>query len=252
MLALTELPLLDRVSAWLLQISPYLIVMTIFTALYMFIPNTKVRLVPALVGGVSAGVLWAAIGKLFTALVMFTSRLTVVYAGFALVVAALLWTYFGWLILLIGAQLSFYAQNRHYLRLGLSELRLSAVEYEDLSLTVMYLIGQAHKVGQQRWSVNTLAAALGLPGVAIAQVAAALERAQLLTATDNDTLLPARDTGQIRLQEILEVARNVRSGHLDPQGLSVAPVTRLSARLAASLRESCGERTLGDLIDEPA
>ena len=55
--------------------------------------------------------LWAAVGKMFTAFVVYSTRLTIVYAGFAFVVAALLWTYFGWLILLAGAQLSFYVQN---------------------------------------------------------------------------------------------------------------------------------------------
>ena len=70
------------------------------------------------------------VGKLFTELVVYTSRLTIVYAGFAIIVAALLWTYFGWLILLVGVQLSFYAQNPSYLRLGLQELKLSSVELE--------------------------------------------------------------------------------------------------------------------------
>ena len=66
---------------------------------------------------------------------VYSTRLTIVYAGFAVVVAALLWTYFGWLILLAGAQLSFYVQNPAYLRLGLQQLRLSSVELEQLALT---------------------------------------------------------------------------------------------------------------------
>ena len=128
-------------SAWspsAQKVSPYFMVAAIFTAVYMFVPNTKVKWKPALIGGVTAGILWAAVGNLFTALVVFSTRLTVVYAGFAIIVAALLWTYFGWLILLIGAQLSFYVQNRNYLRMGLTELRLSAVQREQLTLKIMY------------------------------------------------------------------------------------------------------------------
>ncbi len=97
-----------------------------FTALYMMIPNTRVHWRAALTGAVVGGVLWAAVGKVFTALVVYSTRLTIVYAGFAFVVAALLWTYFGWLIMLAGAQLSFYVQNPAYLRLGLQQLRLSS------------------------------------------------------------------------------------------------------------------------------
>lgn len=111
-----ELPLIDRLVAWGISLSPYLIVTALFTALYMFVPNTRVALVPALVGGLTAGILWAAVGKVFTAMVVYTTRLTIVYAGFAIIIAALLWTYLGWLILLVGARLSFYLQNRNYLR----------------------------------------------------------------------------------------------------------------------------------------
>ena len=82
-------------------------------------------------------------GNVFTALVVYSTRLTVVYAGFAIIVAALLWTYFGWLILLIGAQLSFYVQNRNYLRMGLTELRMSAVQREQLTLKIMFLVGRS-------------------------------------------------------------------------------------------------------------
>src|SRR4029077_3086531 len=91
-------------------------------------------------------------------------RLTLVYAGFAIVVAALLWTYFGWLILLAGAQLSFYVQNPSYLRLGLQVLRLSSVELEELALKLMYLVGRAHVSGGERWTVNRLGTQLGGAG----------------------------------------------------------------------------------------
>ena len=70
--------------------------------------------------------------------------------------AALLWTYFGWLILLVGAQLSFYVQNPNYLRMGLTELRMSAVQREQLTLKMMFLIGRAYHDGKTRWSVDSL------------------------------------------------------------------------------------------------
>src|SRR6187549_4072896 len=98
------MPFFERLVAIGEKVSPYFMVATIFTAVYMLVPNTKVKWKPAIIGGVVAGILWAAVGQLFTALVVYSTRLTVVYALFAGIVAALLWTYFGWLILLVGAQ----------------------------------------------------------------------------------------------------------------------------------------------------
>lgn len=252
MQTIATLPLVERLMALALTLAPYAMVTTIFTGLYMFVPNTSVRIGPALIGGLAAGILWAATGKLFTEMVVYTTRLTVVYAGFAIIVAALLWTYFGWLILLIGVQLSFYVQNPSYLRLGLVELKLSSVELEELTLKVMYLIGMAHTRGEVRWRVDTLARELGMPGIAISQVVTALERAGMLTANDKEQLVPARDIGDIRLRDLLEVARNQRSGHAAPRDLTVPKVEALHSSLEAAWRERCGERTLRDLIESAA
>src|SRR6516164_4078938 len=245
-----HLPLLHRLSGTGIVLAPYAMVTVFFTALYMMVPNTRVQWRAALIGALVGGVLWAAVGKMFTAFVVYSTRLTIVYAGFAFIVAALLWTYFGWLILLAGAQLSFYVQNPAYLRLGLQPLRLSAVELEQLSLRLMYFAGRTHVAGGRRWSVNRLANELGLPGIGVAQVATALERAGLLIVTDDDELLPARDIGTIGVYEILDIARNQRSGHVAPRNLPVPPVDRLLASVEEARRSRCGELTLRDLVDE--
>src|SRR5579862_4493065 len=187
---------------------------------------------------------------MFTAFVVHSARLTIVYGGLAFLVAALLWTYFGWLILLAGARLSFYVQNPTYLPLGLQQLRLSSVETEQLALQLMYFIGRVHVAGGRRWSVNRLAAELGLPGIAVAQMATAMEKAGLLIVTDDDELVPARDIARIGVYEILTLARNQRSGHLAPQPLPLPPIDRILQGIEEARRNRCGELTLRDLVDE--
>ncbi len=242
---------MQHINQMALALSPYLMVTAIFTVLYMFIPNTRVHWRPALTGAVAAGVVWAAVGKVFTAFVVYSTRLQIVYAGFAFIVAALLWTYLGWLILLAGAQLSFYVQNPTYLRLGLEELRLSCTELEKLAVKLMYLIARAHLNGGQRWTAGTLALDLGLPGIAIAQMATDLEKAGLLIVTDTGELAPARDIGRITVMEILEIARNQRSGHFAPRQLSIPAVDRLMASLDEARRSRCGDQTLRQLVEDP-
>jgi membrane protein len=244
------MPFGERLIAVALELSPYFMVAAIFTAVYMFVPNTKVKWKPALIGGLTAGILWAAVGKVFTALVVFSTRLTVVYAGFAIIVAALLWTYFGWLILLVGAQLSFYVQNRNYLRMGLTELRMSAVQREQLTLKVMYLIGRSYHDGKTRWSVDTLAHELSMPGIAISRIVHALEGALLLTLTDDERLLPARDLGKISIQEIVDIARNEKAGQVGWRNLKIPAVDTISKTMDDAWRKSCGEMTLRDLVEE--
>ena len=233
-----------------IHLAPYAMVTVFFTGAYMLIPNTRVQWRPALIGALVAGVLWAAIGRLFTEFVVYSIRLQVIYAGFAFIVAALLWTYFGWLILLAGAQLSFYIQNPKYLRFGLWELRLSNVETEQLGLKMMYLVARSNSSDDARWTEGKLAAELGLPGIAMTRLVTAFQQAGLLTVTESDELVPSRDIGRISVCEILDAARNQRSGQITPRSIAIPSVDRLIAAIEEARRQRCGNLTLRDLVDE--
>jgi membrane protein len=248
--AVTAVPFVQQLTQQLVKLAPYVMVTGFFTVLYMFVPNTRVHWKPALIGALTAGVAWAAVGKMFTALVMLSARLTIVYAGFVSIVGALLWTYFGWLILLAGAQLSFYIQNPTYLRIGLQPLRLSCAEMEQLALKAMYLVARTHMNGGPRWTINRLASELGLPGIALAQIGSTLEKTGLLIVTEDDEFVPGRDISRITVQEILQVARNQRSGHSPARGMQIPSVDRLSESLEKAWRDCCAGRTLRDLLDE--
>jgi membrane protein len=246
--ALTHLPLVRTLSSTAIALTPYLIVSAAFAVLYALVPNTRVRVVPALVGGLTGGVLWAAVGGVFTSIIVSTTRLSIVYAGFAIFVAALIWIYFSWLILLLGAQLSFYVQNPSYLSIGMREPRLSNVETEELALSIMYLVAHAHLRGGERWSINSLAAKLVLPGVVLTRIADALEAAGLLVSTAEETLLPGRDSGQIRLREIFSAARAANSVHGEAKRAAPPPVARVCADLEEAWRERLADRDLESLV----
>ena len=100
------------------RVLPYAIVTVVFTFMYAYIPNTRVEFRPALIGGVTAGIIWALVGQVFTAFILYSSQMMVVYTGFAIVLTTLVWVYLSWLILLIGAELAFYVQFPQYLPHG--------------------------------------------------------------------------------------------------------------------------------------
>ena len=125
--SITSTTLMQRIAAveplgtgivMLGKMFPYLLVIGAFTFLYGFVPNTRVRLRSAGVGGLVAGILWAAGGSLFAQFVAAATRTEAIYSGFAIVIVAMLWLYLSWLVLLYGAQLAFYHQNPGYLKIG--------------------------------------------------------------------------------------------------------------------------------------
>lgn len=242
-----SLPLLSRLLGIGVQVAPYAMVTVLFTFLYMFIPNTRVRLRPALIGALLAGIAWAAVGSVFTRFVEYSSRLTLVYAGFAAVIAVVMWTYFGWLILLTGAQLSFYIQNPGYLRFGLRQLQLSAAETEQLALTVTFLVGHNAGTGRPRYTLDAVATDLGVTGLALAPLIGALEKARVLKVSGGELLL-ARDPARLAVNDIVEAARHLHSGKPVSRALAVPGVSQLVAQIDAARRASCAGQTLLEIL----
>ena len=246
---LSHVPLLERLTALSVVLAPYVVVSALLTAVYIIIPNTRVRVGAALAGGISAGILWAAIGRVFTAFVLYSSSMTVVYAGLAIIVAALIWTYFNWVILLLGVRVSFYVQNPNYLRLGLNELRLSCADTERLALSIMYVIADRYRSGAERLSISDLASALGYPEIAVARLVQTLESAKLVAAAEDETLLPARDIAQIQVLDILTTARTQSSGLIRTAAGIPSVVRQFCNELDQTWRQHSAGITLSDLIE---
>jgi membrane protein len=244
-LALAEAPVLVRVTHLAISFAPYAIVAALFWALYLVIPNTRVRPAPALVGAVAAGVLWAAAGKLFTAVVVYTSRFTLIYAGFALSGAMLLWTYLGWVILLAGARLAFYLQNPAWLRLGLRQLQLSPLELERLGLAMMLVIGGS----PTPVSFDSLCRRLDVPASVVSDLLSLLSRAGLLKGTEEGLPALSRPAGAILLHEVLSALRAPPEGRTMLCAEPTAAVRQIEASVSAAWLEGGGRRTLRDCLD---
>jgi len=237
---------------WLIRgtgrLVPYAIVTIVFTFMYAYIPNTRVGFRPALIGGVAAGIIWALMGQVFTAFILYSSQLMAVYTGFAIVLTTLIWVYLSWLILLIGAELAFYVQFPQYLPHGRESIALAGGVREQLGLSVMYLIGRDYAQGVTNWNAVRLAAELDIPGASLAPVLASLEKAGLIVASEDEHFLPGRDAENIKISSIIAAVRTPENGSLAPAGRAAAPAARVMSEVEAALEHSLGDRSLKELI----
>jgi membrane protein len=228
---------------------PYLIVTIVFTFMYVFVPNTRVEFRAALIGGVTAGIIWALVGRVYTEVIVYSSHMMAVYTGFAIVLTTLIWVYLSWLILLIGAQLAFYLQCPQYLRHGQETIELTGSAREQAGLSVMYLIGREYGAGKTYWTGNGLAAELDIPSIALAPVLACLERGGLIVATEKEEFLPARDLAGILLINIVDAVRTRHPGRLMIDMRCLAAATRVMHDVETAIRKELDGRTLKDWID---
>lgn len=229
---------------------PYLIVTLVFTFMYQFIPNTRVNWRAALIGGVTAGIMWALMGRIFTTVIVRSSNLVAVYTGFAIVLTTLIWVYVSWLILLIGAQLAFYLQHPQYLRHGQDAVELTAKDREQVALAVMFLIARDYAAGRTPWNPTNLAAELELPAIALSPVLGALERAGLLLATERENFVPGRNLEGIKLADILESVRADNGGRMVVTLRAVGPAAEAARAAQAAMLACLDGKSLAQMSQE--
>ena len=250
--AATEIEQLSGGVIALGRMVPYLMVIGVFTFMYAFMPNVKVRLGAALAGAVAAGVLWQTIGSLFALFVASSTQTTVIYSSFAILIFFLIWMHLAWLILLIGASISFYVQNPRYTRPTGRLTDLANRGREEAALAVMVLVARQHQRGEHSWNPDELSRHLVVPPDSLTFVFDRLLENHLLVETEDGGLVPGRAATEISLRDLMEAVRRPRvaSGTvLAEESLTeVQPVPELVASIESALGQALGERTLSDLL----
>ena len=82
-----------------------------FTGLYIFMPNTKVKFKHALIAGILAGSAYQAFQFLYINSQLWVSKYNAIYGSFAALPLFLLWLQISWTICLFGAELTYAGQN---------------------------------------------------------------------------------------------------------------------------------------------
>lgn len=243
-------PALGPLFVMLGKLVPYLLISGVFTFLYMFMPNTRVKFTSALVGGIAGGFIWATVSAIFATFVIYATLTKQLYAGFAIAIFALIWLYLNWLILLIGAQLAFYHQRPAFLKTGRQEPRLSNGMRERLALNVMFHVGLAFRDPGRTVTAGEISEATNIPSIALTPIISALEDRGLLQSTEKEELLPGREMSRARLSDILAVVRvQGETGSLRRPHWS-GIISEIGDRMDDAIASVIGERTLADLLDE--
>ena len=196
------------VMLMLLRLVPYLILWGAFTLSYLFIPNTRVRLRSALVGGLVAALLWQTIGWGFATFVASSTRYYAIYSSFAILLLFLLWLYVGWLIVLLGAQVSHAHQHIRFFYGQRENLARSPAGREKLALQLLLLIGRNFHQGLTPMSITDLANRLQLPTALVKDFLEMFQQARLvLPLSDEETFVLGRAPETIKIKEILDCIR---------------------------------------------
>lgn len=250
--ALASLQAFGAVILFLLRLIPYITLWGAFTFVYIFIPNTRVRLSSALVGGLVAALLWQTVGWGFAVFVTSSTRYYVIYSSFAILLLFLLWLHVGWMIVLLGAQVAYAHQHIHFYQREHDLLAQSTSGREKLALQLLVLIGRNFYQGLDPINVLELSNRMRLPAGVIKELLQMLTQTRvLISLADQESFVLRRDPQSISIKEILDSIRNggKKANLLSDGNQEESQVNELLLKVDQSVSKALEGQSLGTLIE---
>ena len=202
---------LDSLPAWMSSARSDMLPMGIQLFLCWFIywalPNTRVRVFPALFGALVAAFAWEGAKDLFTMYTLRATNINVVYGSLAALPLFMLWVFVSWNIVLIGAEFSYVIQNRRSLLRRREFRRMGPVPDYLIAVLLMDAVCTQFREGK-RITAGGLADMLEIPEAELNRVSRPLREDALLRTTQDGEqleLLPGMPPNEIKVGRVMQL-----------------------------------------------
>ncbi|MFB6320476.1 YhjD/YihY/BrkB family envelope integrity protein [Saccharicrinis sp. FJH54] len=203
----------------LATVAPYVLYTLVFFLFYIVIPNTKVKVVPALIAGVLVGILFQFLQYGYINGQVYLSRINAVYGTFAALPLFLMFLQLGWVLVLYGAEFSFAIQNNKNFLYD-SDIKDISIAYRNSILFyILYLIIDRFKVGKEPLKASEIADNENIPVRLVRKIMGDLQRAGLISevnTVDDTAYQPAVDIDIITIQYVRFKMDNLGSSNFLP------------------------------------
>ena len=169
-----------------LRLLPYIIMSGVFIALYVFMPNTKVKIKSAIIPGILAGVAMQGLQLVYIHSQIWVTGYNAIYGSFAALPLFMLWVQISWTICLFGAELAYTNQNLEKFAFRASTDDLSHRYRLLLSAYLMTLICRRFEEGKKPYTALELKLETNIPIRITHDLLENLTRVHLLSEMTND------------------------------------------------------------------
>lgn len=239
----------------LLQLAPILVLALAFVAIFIFLPNTKVRLKAAVIGALTSASLAILLQALLLSFgkVIFGSDKYAVYGSFAAIPVFLFWVHLNWTILLFGAEFAFAIQNRETYAEEQAAVRASMISKLWVAFSVMQEAVRIFEGPVPSLDSSAFARNNNIPVRLINEVVEVLVRAKILGAVtgegaDNFALLQAPE--HVSAKKIYDLMLTDGAAPDDLGLVKIEITEQVLATANISLDESLDAITLRKFFDE--
>ena len=169
-----------------LRLLPYIIMSGVFIALYVFMPNTKVKIRSAIIPGILAGVAMQGLQLVYIHSQIWVTGYNAIYGSFAALPLFMLWVQISWTICLFGAELAYTNQNLEKFAFRASTDDLSHRYRLLLSAYLMTLVCRRFEEGKKPYTALELKLETNIPIRITHDLLENLTRVHLLSEMTND------------------------------------------------------------------
>ena len=209
---LRDLLFLSAFVNFIIKLTPYVLTGLIFTAMYIFFPNTKVKFRHAIIPGLITGFAFQAFFYFYINVQVNVSAYNAIYGTFAAIPLLLFFINIAWCIILFGVELTYVSQNIQQYNFS-EDVDNVSHRFRDFSCVLMMsVICRRFRDGLEPYTVSELSKTCDIPYRLAEQTTHELEACGLIytigepdTKADAIRYVPAVDIAQLTVGRVLQI-----------------------------------------------
>lgn len=201
---------LGPIMQLIIDFIPFLLMWVAFSAMYVFMPNTRVKFKCTIVPGLCASIAMYILQWFYINAQMFISNYNAIYGSFAALPLFMLWVQFSWTICLFGAELSYTNQNLEEFAYQKGAKSMSHRYKLMLSLILMSKICKRFDSGGRPYKATELKKETGIPLSIVRDLLYEMTKANLLTEINSvehsseSRFQPSRPINQLTVGHVVD------------------------------------------------
>jgi membrane protein len=193
----------------LLNLLPYVTIWLLLTMVYLMMPNSRIPLKSAILGGIAAGTIAQIVQWAYIKFQIGVASQGAIYGSFAALPLFLAWLQMTWMIVLFGAEIAH--AGEHYETYGFHPdySRISVSAKKLLMLRIFHLLTKKFSLGEKPLSARQIAHAVEIPVRLVENLLQELSEVGLVVETTKAfgseiAFQPARTIEDITLKFVLD------------------------------------------------
>ncbi|MEA5113261.1 MAG: YhjD/YihY/BrkB family envelope integrity protein [Geobacteraceae bacterium] len=234
----------------LFKFLPYLSIWIALVCLYKFMPNTRVKMSSAIVGGVLAGTTWQIAQWGYINFQIGVAKYNAVYGTLSALPVFMVWVYTSWLIVLFGMEVVVAHQQRRTLLLDSGQREISFATCEKTSLLILLTIADSFFREERPWTVERLANERHIPVRIVRRLLAQLVGlGYLVVSEEKRAYFPARELEHIRVSDFISDMKTFGGSYrVRDENVAGSRVREILQQLDECRASTLGDLTVRDLV----